>query len=145
GREVLDHIKDMKYIVIDHDPEIVDALKSHNCIYGVPDNHYTLDLLGVKKARFIIITAPDYPMASFVIEESRKVNKKIKIMARATSIEEALGLYKVGADIVMIPEVLTGKEMAKKLGEMIKGKDFEKEREEHITAFGKAFSDRFLI
>lgn len=145
GREILEHINGMKYVVIDHDPEIVETLKNHNCIYGVPDNHYTLDLLGVRKARFIIITAPDYQMASFVIEESKKVNKKVKIMVRATSIEEALGLYKIGADIVMIPEVLTGKEMAKKLGEMIKGKDFEKEREEHIIAFGKAFSDRFLI
>ena len=84
-------------------------------------------------------------MATFVIEESRKVNKKVKIMARATNIEEALGLYKAGADIVLVPEVLAGKEMAKKLGEMIRGKDFEKDREEHITAFGKAFSDRFLI
>lgn len=145
GREVLHHIKDMKYIIIDHDPEIVDALKNHNCIYGVPDNHYTLDLLGVRKARFIIITAPDYQMASFVTEEAKKVNKKIKIMARATNIEEALGLYRAGADIVMVPEVLTGREMAKKLGEMIKGKDFDKEREEHIAAFGKAFSERFLI
>lgn len=145
GREVLEKIKHVPHIIIDHDPRIVESLHGYNCIYGVPDDQYTLEVLGVGKAKAIVITAPDIEMSSFVVKESKLQNPDIKIIARARTIEQALKLYTLETDVVIVPDILTGREMGQIVKDALEGKVITEGRDEHIEAFKQAYDENFLL
>lgn len=145
GKEVLDRMRGAKFIIIDHDPEVVETLRHLNCVYGTPDNHHTLERLGVRKARAIVITSPDQKLALFLAEECRKLNPAVKIISRAGSANEALALYEKGADIVFVPEMLAGKAMGDIVSDILEGRNVDHWKETSAAYFRDVSEKNFLI
>ncbi len=113
GGEIINEIRD-KVLVVDYDPEVIKMLQERKIpyVYGDLFNEAVYEKLGIKNARMVVITIPDEEAAITAIERIRKENKRIPIIVRATFADEALRLYKKGADAVILPETVAGERVA---------------------------------
>ena len=114
------------FIVVDYNPDVISRLIEHGipCIYGDISDPETLEELNLKKAKMIISTAPSMRDNLFLIEKGKKINKDLIIIVTAQTVEEALGLYKAGADYVILPHLLGGEHAGILLEEV--GEDLDK-------------------
>ncbi len=110
-----------KFIVVDQDPHVLKEMKKRGvfCIYGDAENTEVLKKANIAGAKIIVSTIPDIYSSSFIITKTRRKNKKAKIIARAHSKEEAIKLYKAGADFVLIPEFVTANEIVKFMSQFL--------------------------
>ncbi len=74
-----------------------------------------LQKIFIGKAKLLVLTIPSAELSSFVIARARKYNPKLRIFARAHTEIDAERLYKAGADIVIMPEFVSSKELIKKI------------------------------
>lgn len=98
------------YLVIDHDPDIVKKLKSRNinCIYGDASNIEFISEFNLKKIKLFISTIPDFEISLLLLENLRNQNQESTVILTANQIDDALELYKQGADYVILPHFLGG-------------------------------------
>jgi len=137
GFSILNALKKIKkkYLVVDFNPETIEALTKFKipCIYGDVYDTDFLEDLPLNKIDLAISTIPELETNEILIEKIREVNKSAIIILRAHSIEDALRLYDIGASYVLTPHFLGGEYVAK----MIKcsnknAKEYSKEKEKHI-------------
>ncbi|MFC1696983.1 cation:proton antiporter [Nanoarchaeota archaeon] len=102
------------FLVVDFNPDIVRKLakKKVPCIYGDISDLEILHRLNLKKAELIVSTAPDLVENKLLIKLTREVNKKARIFVTANQLEDAMELYKYGADYVILPHFLGGERVA---------------------------------
>jgi Kef-type K+ transport system membrane component KefB len=112
GYSILKTLKTMrkKIMVIDYNPEIIKGLirKKISCLYGDISETETLDRLNIKQAEMIICTIGDINENILIINKAKEEKFKGKIFVTATEIEDALQLYDIGADYVILPHFLGG-------------------------------------
>ncbi len=98
-----------KVIVIDHDPEVVfgHINRKFYAIYGNVESAELWERANLEKAKLLAITIPDFERALFLVQYARKMNRDIAIIARAHYYNEALELYNKGADLVIMPEIIS--------------------------------------
>ena len=112
GSIVLEALKNNKEkaIVIDFDPGRIKSLMEKNeyCIYGDAVDNDIMDDLNIKKAKMVISTIDKYEESLTVVENYKKINPKIKVIATAQDADEANDLYKAGADLVIVPTLISG-------------------------------------
>ncbi|MBS3159609.1 cation:proton antiporter [Candidatus Woesearchaeota archaeon] len=125
------------FIVVDYNPEVIKKLISDkiNCIYGDIGNIDLLEDLKIENAKLIISTIPNTSDNLLLIELAKKKNKKITICVTTKTAEEAVSLYKNGADFVALPELLTGL----KITEFLHGKS-----KKEIQKAGKEFYEQLI-
>ncbi|MCA9497274.1 MAG: cation:proton antiporter [Nanoarchaeota archaeon] len=101
---------DKKYLIVDYNPIIVKKLteKDFRCIYGDASDIEFLEDLKLESAKLIISTIPDYETSMILIKEIKKVNLSATIILTSNDIDNALELYKSGADYVILPHFLGG-------------------------------------
>jgi voltage-gated potassium channel Kch len=81
----------------------------------------------------VVSTIPDLDTNELLLESVRTINKRAIIILRAHSIEDALGLYKKGANYVLTPHFLGGEYVAKMIRHSgIDKKDYHAERNKHV-------------
>jgi len=116
--------KKFDVICVEQDPEIIKDLKNEEMyhVYGDITNDEIINELELKKAQMIFLMIPNVDDQFFVMDEARKLNKKILIIARAHNKEDALELYKRGADYVIVPEYLSSATVEHLLNKLIKNK-----------------------
>ena len=68
--------------------------------------------INMKKAEIVISTIPDLEDNLLLVKKTRKANKNALIFIVADRISEALELYGVGADYVILPQVLGGQRVS---------------------------------
>ena len=109
-------IKEMhkKLLVIDFDPAVIKKLKHEGikCIYGDMGDYELFDELRLNKAEFVISTVPDKNSSIVLVKRIKAANKKVKVILTANDGEDALALYKAGADYVIVPQILSGEKSA---------------------------------
>lgn len=137
GYSILKSLKKIKkrYIVIDFNPDVVLSLNKFRIpvIYGDVYDPEFLDELSLNKIKIAISTIPDYETNVNLIQTIRFVNSDAIIIVRAHEIDQALDLYKKGADYVLTPHFLGGEYVAKMVENMkTDPKDYKKERDQHI-------------
>jgi Kef-type K+ transport system membrane component KefB len=119
GKRVIDYLKDkkVKFIVADHNPEIIKKLTQSGvyALYGDAGNEDLLKELGLYRAKMAILTIPDTDLSGFVINKAKRFNPDIKIFAKAPSEEKAQDLYLDGADFVVVPEYVSGGTIIRKI------------------------------
>ena len=112
GFSILNSLKRLKYkfLVVDFNPEIIQDIseKKISCIYGDFDDPEILNKINLKKPKLFISTVPDYKANRRLIKKVRETNQKAVIFVTATKINEALELYEMGADYVILPHFLGG-------------------------------------
>lgn len=125
-------------LVVDYDPEIIRALTKQDiaCIYGDTGSADVIEALQLKHVNVAISTIPDIHSNSLLIKKLKLLNPDIFVLVTAEKIHDALRLYEVGADYVILPHVISGEKSLELIKDVEKfssnkGK-FRKTREEHI-------------
>jgi len=142
GFSILNSLKRIKknYLVVDFNPDVISNLSK----LGIPSLYgdiYDSDLLNelpLDKVELAISTVPDFETSLLLIESIRVINPDAIIILRSNSVEDALELYKKGADYVLTPHFLGGEYVAKMIKEeKINKKGYKEEREKHVKTLIK--------
>jgi CPA2 family monovalent cation:H+ antiporter-2 len=137
GFSILNSLKKLnkRYLVIDFNPDTISVLNKVGIpsLYGDVDDADLLDELPLDKVQLVISTVPECETNSVLIETVRRMNRKAIIIVRAHTIDDALELYKKGANYVLTPHFLGGEYVSKMIADLnIDAKGYEKEKEKHI-------------
>ncbi len=99
-----------KFIVIDHDPEVVSVLASQNIsyVYGDAGDPDLLGDLKVPQAELVVSTVPDLQTNLVILSLAKRNGNKAMVLVVSHRISDALELYKAGADYVILPHFLGG-------------------------------------
>lgn len=103
-----------RLIIVDFNPEIIRALikRKMPCLYGDVGDIEIIGRLNLKEASMVISTVPTKQDNLLLIKKLKEVNKKAPILVTANQVEEALQLYKAGADYVILPHFLGGEHVS---------------------------------
>jgi Kef-type K+ transport system membrane component KefB/Trk K+ transport system NAD-binding subunit len=137
GFSILNSLKKLnkKYLVIDFNPDTISSLNKVGIpsLYGDVDDIDLLNELPLDKVQLVISTVPECETNIVLINEIRRVNEKAIIIVRAHTIDDALELYKKGANYVLTPHFLGGEYVSKMITDLkVDEKGYEKEKEKHI-------------
>ncbi len=101
------------FVALDFDPVIVKYLREHNLpvFYGDVTEEAVQESVGLDKAHVVISTVPDFKDNLVVLEIIRHHNPGAKIILTAESEKDARELYDEGADYVILPHFLGGREL----------------------------------
>ncbi|MBP0583257.1 cation:proton antiporter [Labrys sp. LIt4] len=100
------HQAGVPLIVIEESQSEVEKLKADGIeVYSGPAGDYeTLELQNLAGAKWLVVAIPDAFEAGHLVEQARKLNPAIRILARAHS-EEAVGYLRgLGADVILMGE-----------------------------------------
>jgi len=142
GRQILRSLEKItkKIIIIDLDPDIVYDLtcKGKSCVYGDAYDPALLEKLNIGKAQMIVTTFSGKKSNAYIIKKAKLKNKRIKIISTAEHAEDALYLYGIGADYVILPHHLSGEYMASMLEDIGKKKqNLAKIKKSHLNFLKK--------
>ena len=129
------HRSKKKILVVDFNPEIISRLvkKGYHCIYGEVTDEEIIERMNLEKIKMLVSTVPGINDNLYLIKKTRRVNKKAKIIVTALEIDDALRLYKQGADYVILPHFLGGEHVATLISNFkTKKTNLKSEKEEHI-------------
>ena len=92
-------------LIVDENPEIINELQAEkiNCIYGDAGELDFLNELNLSKTKMIISTIKDYDDTILLLKTIKKHNSHIITILISHNTEEAIKLYKEGADYVVLP------------------------------------------
>ncbi len=123
GQDFVDSFKAKKtqFLVVDYNPDTVKELSSEGVEieFGDATDINFLETIEASKIKLIVSTIPNLEANTLIIETIRKQNKNSAFMMVAHSIKDALYLYDLGADYVILPHFLGGRyaaDMMLKLG-----------------------------
>ncbi|MFT4133380.1 cation:proton antiporter [Labrys sp. (in: a-proteobacteria)] len=100
------HESGIPLVVIEESQNEVEKLKAAGIeVYSGPAGDYeTLELQNLAGAKWLVVAIPDAFEAGHLVEQARKLNPSIRILARAHS-EEAVDYLKgLGADVILMGE-----------------------------------------
>ncbi len=103
--EVLIH-NNSPVLVIDMDQNVIMDLRRRgvSCIYGDSSNLAVLQHARVPLAKAVIITLPDPLSCQLAVQNARRLNASVPIIARAHRSQDMAALYELGATEVIQPE-----------------------------------------
>ncbi len=144
GFGILTSLKKIKknYLVVDFNPTVICDLQKLRIpsVYGDVDDDFLLRELPLKKLKLAISTIPEFETNELLIKTIKAENPKTIIILRAHTIEDAMALYKEGADYVLTPHFLGGEYLANMLKEIKTDEEgYKKEREKHIKMLTQRF------
>ena len=133
------------FIVVDYNPDVIHSLVEQEipCIYGDVGDVDILDRVNIKKAKLVISTVPNEGDNLLVIDYLREGKSKTRVFAVASSIDQAIELYHIGADYVIIPKMLCGEEVAEIL-EVFGISDMDKIKDEHIELLNRLKDEEII-
>lgn len=117
--------ENIKFLVLEHDPDIVEQLTKEGvmCEYGDASDPDFLEDIKLHEAEIVVSTAPDLDANRIILSAAKKEVKKGPLVVMvAYRISNALELYKAGADYVILPHFLGAKYAASLLHKYTKGK-----------------------
>lgn len=108
------------FVVIDFNPDIIKRLvgKKIPCIYGDIGDSEIMERLNLKKTEFVVSTVPGVEDSIAIIKRIRHENPRTIVFVTATRVEDALKLYKEGADYVVLPHFLGGERVSSMIHEL---------------------------
>ncbi len=137
GFDILKSLTKLKkpYLVVDFNPDTINVLNKFRVpsLYGDADDPELIAGLRLEKIDLAISTIPTYDSNFLLIESIKSVNPNAIIITRANTINEALELYKKGADYVLTPSFLSGEHLSRMINNIkISKKGYEKEKQKHL-------------
>jgi Kef-type K+ transport system membrane component KefB len=116
GYSILQKLKKMRksVIVVDLNPDVIKQLISQKvqCIYGDIGDLEILNRLRLADVELVISTIPEHQDSMLLIQKVRELNPEATIIVTSYTAEEALELYKKGADYVIVPHFLGGEHLS---------------------------------
>jgi Kef-type K+ transport system membrane component KefB len=125
-----------RFVVIDYDPEAIDALERAEIeyLYGDASDNELLEEADLTKAKMIVSTITDFDVNKLLVRTLEKMNPNAVFIAHADSIEQAAELYELGVSYVMLPHYIGSEKIGafiKKSG--LKKSEFRKYRDRHLA------------
>ncbi len=121
GHNVLRSLEDMhkKFLVVDFNPDVVTQLgrRGIRAIYGDIADPSIQDLAALDEARAVISTVPSFHESSGLLARVKAANPKAKVILTAESEFDAVTLYERGADYVILPHFVGGRQLGRLLEE----------------------------
>ncbi len=114
--------ENIPFIFMEHDPDKVVDLNDKELNF-VPDDYKTtnsLRLAGVGRARAVVLASQNDLDNILGAIASRRINKKVKIIARVGNEEAIAKMHSIGVDVCLITERLVGTEMGEELTKIVK-------------------------
>jgi len=144
GFGILNSLKSIKKncLVVDFNPEVIKNLKKMRVpgIYGDVDDDSLLRDLPLDKLKLAISTIPNFDTNELLIETIKERNPNAIVIVRAHNIEDAMGLYKKGADYVLTPHFLGGEYLSHMLREIKTDKEgYKVEKDKHMKMLKERF------
>jgi len=122
GTIVLAELKEkkVKVAVIDVDSKRIHDLIENGeyCIYGDAADHDIVEHLNLKDAKMVISTLDRFEESISILEIYKKIKPSLKFIMIASNNEDALELYKAGADLVILPTLIAGDHINHILGQL---------------------------
>lgn len=132
GGEIVRFLKREKVplLVLDFNPHQVELLLEEKIpvFYGDIGDPEVMDILKLDKAKMIVSTASDTADNKTLLEDLRLRQINLPTIVRAETINDAQALYKLGADFVIIPDILAGEALLDMLKEHLGDKSYFKDR-----------------
>ncbi len=102
------------FVIIEQDEDVVERYQSHELLFlaGNCNEDKVLERAGIAKATTLIAALPDDADNLFTVLSARQLNKKLKIISRATAETSQKKLKLAGADNVIMPDRIGGDHMA---------------------------------
>jgi voltage-gated potassium channel len=103
------------FVVIEHDPEEIEALKRFGDILylqGDATKDASLRLAGIERARGLVVALADDKDSAFVVLTARSLRPDLRIVTRMTEEENAEKLRRVGANAIASPNAIGGMRLA---------------------------------
>ncbi len=102
------------FIIIEKDEEVIERYQNDQLLF-LKGNATEDDILieaGIKKAACLICTLPEDADNLFIVLSARQINKKLKIISRASQDTSYKKIRLAGADNVIMPDRIGGDHMA---------------------------------
>lgn len=132
------------FLVVDYNPLVIKDLRKKNieAIYGDAENSDLLEDLNISKANVIVSTVPEKETNELILDVLKRNKSKSITILTARQIDEALELYKCGADYVILPHFLGGEYVAQIIEKAKKDKEiYEKEKKKDIDLLKKRIKE----
>lgn len=99
--------------IVDLNPSTIQRQQRLNrsCVFGDIADEATLHEAGIEQAAALILTVPDEDRALQACATARRLNPRIFIAARTNYLSKGLLASQVGADEVIVEEVVTAEAM----------------------------------
>lgn len=99
----------IKYVVVDHNPKLLKPLKNKKIPYIFADagNHELYPEVFHRNVKMVISTIKDYDDDYSLIQAMKNINESMVVVVVATHADDALELYHIGADYVIMPDELS--------------------------------------
>lgn len=131
------HRQKTPYVVIDHNPDIIDRLiaKGVPCRYADASDPHFYESMNLNNAKKIISTTPSFEANLAIAKNKRSHAKESVLLACARSVDEAKELYRHKADYVILPNSISGEHIAHLMqhGHLERGK-IDKLTKQHMRA-----------
>ncbi len=145
GRTILSALSNSTrdFVAVDFDPDVVKTLRDHSLpvFYGDITEEAIQEFISLDKASVVISTIPDTKDSLSLLNAVSKKGGKARVILTAESEKEAEELYKEGADYVILPHFLGGKELVDILNKDHTFSSLNKLKERDISLFGNSFQD----
>lgn len=122
------------FLVVDYDLKVVRTLRKMgiDAIYGDVDDSDLLEDLEIYKSSLVVSTIPEKETNQLILDVLKRNKAKTTALLTARQIDDALELYKLGADYVILPHFLGGEYTSKLIEKNKEDKEkykFEKKKE----------------
>jgi voltage-gated potassium channel len=107
-----------KFVIIDKESEVADEMADRYdflVITGDATDEYNLNKAGIGKSKGVICALGSNEDNFFLILTAKELNPNLKVVSRAETEKIAKKMQAAGADGVITPEVLSGRQMADKI------------------------------
>lgn len=135
GFSIMNALQRTKYsfIVVDFNPEVISRIahKGINAFYDDFSDPELFERIDISHSKLLVSTIPDFDANMRMIKKVKSRNAKAVVFVTALSINEALELYRAGADYVILPHFLGGERMAQIISSF-SSRDLLKIKERHI-------------
>ncbi|MDQ5988303.1 MAG: putative cation/proton antiporter YbaL [Syntrophus sp. SKADARSKE-3] len=108
------HRMGIPFIILEYNSQRVDSIKTTGfpVIFGDAEKKIILEAAEIDKARLLLITTPVAIVSRAIVDQARKLNHKISIIARAEGIDQIQELHDLGVMHVVQPEFEASLEIA---------------------------------
>ncbi|MBV8781211.1 MAG: NAD-binding protein [Phycisphaerae bacterium] len=117
GRAVAEWLEshDLPYVVVETNATVCDRAgkRGRFMLEGDAREPEILRAAGIESAGLLIVAIPNDQAGLGVIEEARKLNSKLRIIARMHYISAGIEAKRLGADIAIIEEQVVGQELVR--------------------------------
>ncbi len=105
------------YVIVDLDPKVVARLKEQGTpvVEGDALDAKILEKAGIKRAKRLISALPTDSSNVFLTLTAKEINPLIMVATRTYTEEAIKKLHRAGADVIVMPEIVGGKELAREI------------------------------